>query len=671
MKTNFIITALQLLILFGNIVVAQIDSIKAFPGAEGSGAFALGGRYGSVYRVTNLNTSGPGSFHDAVSQPNRIIIFTVSGIIDYKNETFYINKDNLTIAGQTAPGNGICFKGTCVRLGGKDVIVRHLRSRVGYIESDGKPQHRDGFSIDIDGGENIIADHISVSWASDENLTHANDTKNVTVQNCFIAEGLNYYDPNNSPNQHGFGSIIGSDLESEVNFHHNLYAHHEQRAPRFASRDGNRNLVDFRNNVIYDCYNQTGLNNPADSVNTNYINNYLKYGPNTPNDIKYNLFNIRGKYIRMYANGSYIFENPEFSTDNWKSMTYKDGASEQVSKVNTPFLTSSVTTESAEDAYKNVLNFGGAILPSRDFNDMRIADDVANGSGIMIEYESDLGENPWGEYYSLPYPDDLDEDGMPDFWEDQFGLDKSNAADNMTLSSGGYTNIEHYINNTDPTDSLTPIVYVGAYRSRVTEDGTKNGSFRIYRTSGVQQSLTIKYTLSGEAVNEEDYKLLSGACTIEAGETFKEVEITPIEDNINEGDEKVIVTLDRLENNYNIGCPSQTLVVINDPQNTTGIEKKTNLIPSTFELKENFPNPFNPTTQIKYSIDEPGFVSLEIFEVLGSKVTTLVSEFQTVGEYTLTWNAKNSIGVKVASGTYICRLNLNGKSLSTKMALLK
>jgi hypothetical protein len=318
-----------------------------------------------------------------------------------------------------------------------------------------------------------------------------------------------------------------------------------------------------------------------------------------------------------------------------------------------------------------VLNFSGAILPSRDFNDMRIADDVENGTGIMVEYETDLGENPWDEYYSLPYPDDSDEDGMPDYWEDQFDLDKNDPDDNMTITAGGYANIEHYINNTDPSNSGTPIVYTGAYRSRVSEEGTCKGSFRIYRMTGIEQALNVKYTLSGEAVNEEDYNLLSGECTIEAGKIYKEVEITPVADSLTEGSEKVIVTLDRSDTSYNIGCPSQTLVVINDPQSTTEIDGQTGILPSSFKLYENYPNPFNPATQIKYSIHEPGIVSLEIFNVLGSKVKTLINEFQSAGEYTLTWHADNTIGAKVVSGTYICRLHLKGKSMSTKLVYLK
>lgn len=648
------------------------QTIPAFPGAEGSAATAVGGRYGSVYKVTNLNTQGPGSFLDAISQPNRIIIFAVSGIIDYQGKTININKDNLTIAGQTAPGDGICFKLTSIHVGGKDVIIRYLRSRVGYTSENGKPDHKDGLSIDIDGGENIIVDHASVSWASDENLTHANDTKNVTVQNCFIAEGLNYYDPDNNPHRHGLGSIIGSDLQgAEVNFHHNLYAHHEKRSPRFASRDGNRNLVDFRNNVIYDCYDETGLNNPSDSVNANYIGNYLKYGPNTPDKIKYQLFELRGKFIRMYAADNYVYNNPERTTDNWKAMAYDDGASFVLSKAAVPFATSAVTTTSAEQAYATVLERSGAIFPSRDFNDSRIADDVKNGTGIYVEYETDLGENPWGEFYSLPYPEDSDNDGMPDFWEDQFGLNKNSASDNMTISSGGYANIEHYINNTDPTGQSSEIIFVGGYNTRTYENGNKDGSIRIYRNTSQDKTTTVKYSVSGDAASGIDFQTLSGEAVIPAGADFVEVPVIPFSDSIKENDEKVIITLTSIQNGYKIGCPSQTLIVIKDADQSTDVSENENQIPSEFKLEQNYPNPFNSETRINYSITSEQNVRLEVFDMLGRSVKKIIDGRFLPGKYSAVWNGTDNSGKMVSSGIYFYRMITETEIQSRKMILLE
>jgi hypothetical protein len=659
-----------LVIIFTASIKAQ--SVSAFPGAEGSAATAVGGRYGSVYKVTNLNTEGPGSFMDAVSQPNRIIVFTVSGIIDYQGQTLMIDKDDLTIAGQTAPGDGICFKGTTVRLGGRDVIARFLRSRVGYFERNGIPDHKDGFSIDLDGADKVIADHISVSWASDENLTNANDTKNITVQNCFIAEGLNYFDPNNSPNRHGFGSIIGSDIQgAEVNFHHNLYAHHEKRSPRFASRDGKRNFIDFRNNVIYDCYDETGLNNPNDSINANYIGNYLKYGPNTPDKIKYQLFAIGGKFIQLYAEDNYVYEHTERTADNWKAMVFEKGASLAISKADSAFPSSSVTTQTAEAAYEYVLDSGGALLPSRDFNDSRVAGEVRNGTGLKVEYETDLGENPWGEYYSLPYPKDSDEDGMPDFWEDQYGLNKNVGSDNMTISSGGYANIEHYINNTDPTGQSSEIIFVGGYNTRIDENRTKHGSFRIYRNTAYDKTTTVKYSVSGDAASGVDFQTLSGEAVIPAGADFVEVPVKPISDSLKEGDEKVIITLTSMQYGYKIGCPSQTLLVIKDADQSTDISENENQIPSEFNLEQNFPNPFNSETQINYTIAARQNATLEIFDLLGRSVKRLVDSSHSPGKYTAVWDGTDAGGKILSSGIYFYRMITDTEMQSRKMILLE
>jgi len=665
---RYILVAMALSVLAENDFSQSLT--PAFPGAEGSGGYAVGGRFGSVYKVTNLNTEGPGSFADAVSKSNRIIIFTVSGIINFNGQSIDINKDNITIAGQSAPGDGICFKLTSMHIGGKDVIIRHIRSRVGYTTENGLPKHKDGLSIDVDNGENIIVDHASVSWASDENLTHANDTKNVTVQFCYIAEGLNYFDPNNQPNRHGLGSIIGSDLAgAEVNFHHNLYAHHEKRSPRFASRDGNRNLVDFRNNVIYDCYDETGLNNPSDSVNANYIGNYLKYGPNTPNSIKYQLFNIRGKFIRMYAADNYVFQNSERTADNWKAMAYDDGASLSISQVVSPFETVRVTTDNAETAYDKVLDIGGAILPSRDINDNRISNDVLNGTGIMVEYETDLGKNPWGNFYSLPYPDDADDDGIPDFWEDQYGLDKNNPADNMSIAANGYANIEHYLNNTDPSGENSSIVFAGGYKSRAVEKGDQ-GSFRIYRSGNLQNFLTVKYSVSGDAAPGEDYDSLQGEAVIESGKDYVEIPVHSLPDAIKEDDEKIIITLES-SSDYMIGCPSRALIVLEDEKETTAVSNQNYEIPGEVSLNANYPNPFNSETRIRYTTAGNQLVRLEIFDILGRRVNILVNQIQPAGKYEINWGGKDSAGTGMPSGIYFYRLAYNKNSITKKMIMLE
>ena len=181
---------------------AETPAIPAFPGAEGAGAYATGGRAGTVFRVTNLNPKGPGSLADAVSQPNRIIVFTVSGTIDLaagakRRGSIEIDQPNITIAGQTAPGDGICIKGGALHIAAGNVIVRYLRVRRGFNVIGDQND-----SINIKGDfQDVIIDHMSAAWATDENMTLTNANR-VTAQYSIAAEGLDYFNPNESPNRH-------------------------------------------------------------------------------------------------------------------------------------------------------------------------------------------------------------------------------------------------------------------------------------------------------------------------------------------------------------------------------------------------------------------------------------------------------------------------------------
>lgn len=214
--------------------------LPSFPGAEGAGACASGGRGGSVYRVINLNADGPGSLADAVSRPNRIVVFAVSGTIDLTRKNgkhsgaLQIAQPNITVAGQSAPGEGICIRGGSIHVAAGNVILRHLRVRRGYVASGSS-----GDSVDIKGQfENVIVDHISTSWATDENLTLTNAT-NVTAQYCIAAEGLDYYNPEQSPFRHSEGSLFGSHTPGgHMTIHHTIYAHNRLRNPRTTGHSG-------------------------------------------------------------------------------------------------------------------------------------------------------------------------------------------------------------------------------------------------------------------------------------------------------------------------------------------------------------------------------------------------------------------------------------------------
>lgn len=646
------------------------SQIPAFPGAEGAGAYAIGGRNGTVYKVTNLNASGPGSLVDALSQPNRIIVFSVSGIIDFQENSLEVEKDNITIAGQTAPGEGICIKNSAVHFGGKNVIIRYLRSRPGYLEINGVPKHRDALSIDRDDAEMVIVDHISTSWGSDENLTVRNDVKDITIQNCLISEGLNYFDPNNSPNRHGFGSIIASSIGGEISFHHNLYAHHQKRSPRFAGSQTLRDYIDFRNNVIYNCADETGKTSKDLSSNANYINNYLKYGLDTPSAIMYQFFELQDPNVKMYADGNYAYDSPAHTTNNWLGIIFSNGASLAACKSDTVFPLAPVNTQSAEQAYLLVLAESGASLPSRDPVDLRIANNVRDMTGHMIEYETDLPEDQrWPEYYSLPEPLDTDGDGMPDFWETQFGLDKTYPDDNMLDSDGDiYVNIEEYINNTDPTGGTIPIVWISASDSRAHESGQEQGVFTICRNGDLTGSLIVSYTVMGSATAPDDYLPLSGSVIIPQGERTAEIQVFPVNDGIPETDEMVVIVLDTTETTYNVGCPSSSLVIIKD-SSLTNITRV--IVPKDFTLLDNYPNPFNNETQIRINLTVKENLRVEIYDNNGRLVRTLYTGKLSAGEHFFVWNGEDNYNAPISSGIYYCVLRSNTIQKIRKLVLVK
>lgn len=576
------------------------NKIVAFPGAFGAGSFTVGGRGGEVYRVTNLNSSGPGSLADAVSQPNRIIVFTVSGVIDLsggvagKHGQIVLDKPHITIAGQTAPGEGICLKHGCLTIRTSDVIVRHLRVRRGYItEGDSgdsimakpimkkataaktgvdpekqkkieeKKKERGKFLKEpADLMEHILLDHVSATWATDENLTmtHPNWT---TAQFCLIAEGLDYANPKQTPPRHSEGSLWGvSAADGRSTFHHNLYAHNRLRNPRTTGGDSPLAVLEFRNNVVYNAsenFSHTG----HEAVHVNWLDNYYKAGPSTPERLKGSMFEFNhSRESRMFARGNVIDGDPQATRDNWRAIRYSKGLSakdESVLRVDQPFPAPPMPAQSAADAYQQVLAEVGATLPARDPVDLRIVQDVRNGTGRIIEKETDLPpEQRWPTYHALPAPADRDGDGLPDFWEEQFGLDPNNPRDSRAIGHGGYANIEHYINNTDPRGGSTPIVSISAAVSRAYEGTT--GVLKVARTGSTQESLLVRYAIGGNAAVDGDYERLTGTVTIPAGAASALISVKPIRRS--EGEKLVIITLEAAPKSYHVGCPNAALVAL-------------------------------------------------------------------------------------------------------------
>ena len=435
----------------------------AFPGAEGFGKFATGGRGGKVIIVSNLNDSGEGSLRDAVkSSSPKIIVFAISGTIHLESPLSI--KGNTTIAGQSAPGDGICLADHPVSISGDNVIIRYMRFRMGdRFQDKGKIAgggHDDALSSSR--RKNIIIDHCSLSWSTDEVLSiYSGDSS--TIQWNIIAEPLNYsyhFEKGDKDfEEHAYGGIMGG---RHLSVYYNLFAHCKSRTPRF---DGNRNLgkdtefVDYRNNVIYNW----GVNNVygGEGGQYNVIANYYKPGPSTSKNAQYRIANPFKKdstipYGKWYINENTISVSDEISNDNWKGVVIDKGTASDLASVKTtePFPVPGFGHNSAVDAYKKVLESSGASF-KRDTLDQRIINDVMAGKGRIIDVQGgflhgttyDKTSNAWPALKPAEIPLDKDKDGMPDSWENAKKLNPEDSGDAIKNSlHSHYTNIEIYLN---------------------------------------------------------------------------------------------------------------------------------------------------------------------------------------------------------------------------------
>ena len=447
---NNILFAILFILISCNSHAQQI----AFPGAEGFGRFATGGRGGSVVEVTNLNDNGKGSFRAAIEANDaRTVVFRISGTIELESE-LYITNGNITIAGQTAPGDGICIKNYPLIIAADNVIIRYLRIRLG------DEKKFEGDAISCIGNRNIIIDHCSFSWGIDE-VASFYDNENSTVQWCLISESLNH--SYHQKGEHGYGGIWGG---KRASFHHNLLAHHSSRNPRFngsrTHRQPEQEIVDFRNNVIYNWGNNSSYG--GESGNHNLVANYYKFGPATRRrDRIVEPWDGNGKW---YVAENFVYGFPGITADNWAGGV-QGNFTGQV-RFNSLHPSAPVETQSAEQAYYLVLANVGAVLPKRDSIDIRIIEEVKTGTatygGIwgagsgIIDSQTQVGGYPM--LRSTPAPKDTDHDGMPDEWEIAHGLDLSNPADcNDDRNGDGYTNLEEYLNSIGivlPAPGLAP-----------------------------------------------------------------------------------------------------------------------------------------------------------------------------------------------------------------------
>jgi len=416
--------------------------VPAFPGAEGFGATTPGGRGGQVIAVTNLNDDGPGSLRAAIeTEGPRIVVFEVAGTIELSS-TLNIDNPFITIAGQTAPGGGIALKNSpssskpTLRVRTHDVIIRYLRVRPGpSIEASTVLD-----AISMPGAFNVVIDHCSFSWASDENVDAWYDAHDITIQWSIIAEGL--LDTTREQGSHSLGMLLGSEGSKNMSVHHNLFAHNHGRNPRMNTGG----VVDVVNNVIY---------NPGDQPSTirnewnsappiNYVGNFYKRGPDSNRDF---FVDTDERPAAIYVRGNITPGRPSDDLDEAVGVV-RDTSLAYV--VEDRHAAPPITETSAFVAYDQVLANAGATLPLRDVVDWQIVADVISGGGKIIKEPADVGG--WPELAAGLPPPDSDHDGMPDAWENLHGFDPNDSMDGSAdADNDGYTNIEEYLNGTEPT----------------------------------------------------------------------------------------------------------------------------------------------------------------------------------------------------------------------------
>jgi pectate lyase len=427
--------------LAGSLATPQII---AFPGAEGAGRLATGGRGGRVLRVTNLDDAGTGSLRDAVEQKGaRTIVFDIGGTIRL-DKPLVVRNGQLTIAGQTAPGGGITLRDRHFEISADDVVVRFIRSRLGneaQVESD---------AFTISRGKRIIVDHVSASWSVDETLsagsTYANpdqDLRDVTVQYSIIAESLRR--SVHAKGDHGYGSLLRGGQGARMSFHHNLWAHHAARMPRPGNYQTPRldpagAFYDFRSNVFYN-WGGSAAGYNADSgdkaslATYNFIDNAYKTGSDSKKSIAYDERNpiARAFFARNSMNGL-VPGDPYALVSGTLSPGYK---------LAVPVAMPAVTVHPAPDAFDVVLVQAGASL-RRDTVDDRIVASVREGTGHLIDSPDDVGGYPQLAA-GLPWKDS-DKDGMPDDWERRQRLDPTDPSDgNIDRDHDGFTELEEWL----------------------------------------------------------------------------------------------------------------------------------------------------------------------------------------------------------------------------------
>lgn len=410
-----------------------LAAIPAFPGAEGFGATTPGGRGGRVLFVTTLADSGPGSLRAACAAAGpRYVVFQVSGTIALRHP-ITVTEPFLTLAGQTAPGEGVCLRDASFGIATHDVIIRHLRVRLG--DEVGRA---DDCIVLLHGARRCVLDHCSATWSIDECLSLSGDVQDCTIQWCLIGEALNQ--SLHPKGRHGYGSLARAN--GPVSWHHNLWIHNDARNPRLGDNYGRGGSprFDVRNNVIYN-YGGTASGLTQGKFEVNYVGNYIRPGPSSraqtpislgaPSDLRFFLRdNVFEGHAELTADNTRFFQPAELRP--------------QVRTVEAPFAAPAVQTVPAAAVLDLVLAGVGASRPVRDAVDARLVQHVRTHTGAIIDSQKQVGG--WPVLRSAPPPLDTDRDGLPDDWETRHGLDPRQPADAAAISRTGYPHLEDYLN---------------------------------------------------------------------------------------------------------------------------------------------------------------------------------------------------------------------------------
>lgn len=660
---------------------SEVVQQLAFPGAEGGGRYTKGGRGGEIYYVTNLKDSLAGSLRDAVSQPNRTVIFKVSGTINLQS-VISITKDNITIAGQTAPGSGICLKNYGLGIRANNVIVRYIRSRPGDLitvpgdSSKVVDAMYNNFGNPITQPfNNIIIDHCSMSWSTDE-VGSFYAVSNFTLQWSMLSESL-YQSLHTKGTPHGYGGIWGG---QNASFHHNLLASNSNRNPRFSGSHTNLQpeleYADFRNNVVF---NWVGSPYGGAGGHYNMVNNYHKAGPATTGAATSSATNRRNRILlytsfsttlagdtvfggKFYMNGNYVHGFPDVTTDNWTKGVqldsyYNAAAMKAAGQAFTSFPHAPVVTQTAEDAFNSVMNGAGAILPRRDTVDRRIVKETRTGTATyedssyvatgmshpsgIIDSQGTVGG--WPVLDSTAYPRDTDNDGLPDWWEkmvqgiatDSIGLDKNG------YGTDGYTMLEKYLNAIPPTDQQVSYLGIDAQKGELD---------------------TVKVNFNIDWAKDQFklglYRSTDGSTFLKIAEVTASINETAYLLNDHAAPQQVVhykVGSKRIDDTGGI-VYSNTVSIDNNPlllTHSSGLTK----IPDSTRIKEArklklYPNPVSGILTVNHPKANPLAV-MNIYSIMGKKVMSIMVQAEMVqtgidvtqlpqGSYIIEFNNSNT-----------------------------